>query len=316
LIDPSLVSSLVKRFMKESGLPVPAPKDVIYRWATPLGLEKSGRLYLFTGGMYQLMPYINAMVGYLEKLESSRAGKIALGIAGRIAGLSGITKAVARPDKRLISYSESVLRSISRHLKASGVEYAYLYEDDMYSGVILYDLGLDEEFTDHALRVYKRLRERGVESIITVDPHTKHMMRSIYPKYIDGYSINVESYLEVLDERGYSGNSSGEAVIHDPCLYARFEGVLEQPRNLLRRSGLTVREPRRSGRMTYCCGGPIEGLAPSVSKRIARMRMDELRKVSNRIIVMCPICYSNLSTVAPEGVEVTDISLTLGEPGA
>lgn len=316
MLDPKLVSDLVARYMRDTGLPVPAPKEALYRWAEPLRLPRRGPRYLYTGGLYQLMPYIQAMVKYLEKMEEGRAGRLALGIAGRLAGLGGLAKAVARPDKGLVAYSESVLRGIAGHLRRAGVEYAYLYEDDLYSGVILHDLGLDEDFARHANMVYRRLRERGVESVITVDPHTTHMLRSIYPKYVDGYSLEIKTYIELLDEAGYQAKSSGEAVIHDPCLYARFEGVVEQPRRLLSRSGVEAKEPRRSRRMTYCCGGPIEGLAPSLSKRIARIRMDELRRVSSRIVVMCPICYANLSSVAPEGVEVVDLALVLGEPGA
>ena len=314
MLDPKLVSDLIRRFMKDTGLPVPAPREAIYRWAEPLKLPRRGERILYTGALYQIMPYIHAMVKYLEKMESGKTGRIALGIAGRLAGLSGIAKAISRPDKRLVSYSESVLSSIARHLSASGIDYGYLYEDDLYSGVILYDLGMDEELSEHARRVYNTLKSNGASRIITVDPHTTHMLRSIYPKYIDNYDIEVESYLEVLDAAGYKGRGSGEAVIHDPCLYARFENVIDQPRRLLERSGVKPLEPRRSRRMTYCCGGPIEGLAPSLSKRIARIRMDELRRVSNRIIVMCPICYHNLSSVAGDGVEVTDIALVLGEP--
>ncbi len=311
MIDVDTVVDIVRRFMRDTGLPVPAPREVLYQWAEPLGIPRTGEVYLYTGGLYQLMPYIHAMVKWLEKVEGGRMGKLALGLGSR---LGGVARAIARPDKGLVSYSESVLKSIARHLSSSGVEYAYLYEDDMYSGVILYDLGLEEDFTSHAERVYKRLKDRGVERIITVDPHTTHMMRSIYPRYIDGYSMEVETYIEVLDRMGYKTQTRGEAVIHDPCLYARFEGVIEQPRRLLSRSGVEVKEPRRSRRMTYCCGGPIEGLAPTLSKKIARIRMDELRKASRRVIVMCPICYSNLSSVAPGDVEVIDLALALGEP--
>ncbi|NOZ89585.1 MAG: (Fe-S)-binding protein, partial [Crenarchaeota archaeon] len=192
---------------------------------------------------------------------------------------------------------------------------AYLYEDDLYSGVILYDLGLDEAFARHAEKVWARLRSRGVEEIVTLDPHTTHVMREVYPRYVDGYSLTVRSYLEALDEAGWSpGNvagAGGRVVVHDPCLYARGLGVVEQPRRLLRRAGYEPVDPPRSRGDTYCCGGPVRAVAPGLSNAIAGERLEELASTGARVVaVMCPICFLNLSRAAAGrgDVELRDIA--------
>ncbi len=37
--------------------------------------------------------------------------------------------------------------------------------------------------------------------MITIDPHTTNMLRSVYPKLLPGYDVEIKTYLEVLAER-------------------------------------------------------------------------------------------------------------------
>ncbi|GBF08362.1 conserved hypothetical protein [Aeropyrum pernix] len=305
-----LYLTLLKTTVEKTGLPVPAPGDVVYRWAYREEPPRRGRVYLFTGGLYQLAPYIRATVRLMERLES--LGLVELGLRASKILPAGLARLVVRPPASEVRRAESIVARIYGLLKPTGV--AYPYEADAYSGAILYENGLESSFERHINRVYRRLREAGVERIVTIDPHTTHIMRSVAPKYVDGYSLEVESYLEVLDRSDgvRLGSRLGEAVIHDPCYYARFEGVIGEPRRIAERAGLRLKEPPRSGRMTYCCGGPVEGLMPSLAKRIARARLQELEGVSRKIVVACPICMINLGDAAEgRGVEVLDMSEAL-----
>ena len=45
-------------------------------------------------------------------------------------------------------------------------------------------------------------KKNGVEKIITVDPHTTHTLRTVFPEFVKGFDIEVKSYLEVLAESG------------------------------------------------------------------------------------------------------------------
>ncbi len=313
MLDPLEVVKLIRDNMRKYGLPFPVPRETIYSWAKPLKLSERGPIMLYTGALYQLTPYIASVVEQLSTIEGSRVSSVALKLSGILSSL-GVSRLIVRPKADMASVVEGVLRSIVGLLEKAGVRVAYPYEDDMYSGVLLYDLGLDELFREHAVRVYKALKARGAELIVTVDPHTTHIMRSVYPKYVDGYDLEVKSYLEVLAERDVEFKprpSWARVVIHDPCLYARFEGVVEQPRKLLSIAGYEVLEPRRSRRMTYCCGGPIEGLTPRMAKAIAKTRFEELREKARTIVTLCPICYANLKAVATDDVDVVDIALLL-----
>jgi Fe-S oxidoreductase len=104
-----------------------------------------------------------------------------------------------------------------------------------------------------------------------------------------------------------------ELVIHDSCVYARYEGMIEQPRNLLTNAGVTAKEPELTGRSTYCCGGPIESLFPSKAHEIAESRVSQLKENGENIVTMCPICLVNLRKAAGESCHISDISNTLAD---
>lgn len=295
---------------RKRGLPLPVPENALTEWAEGLGLKERGEVLLYTGGLYQLIPYINAFVEYLERMEGSRASGFLLKAARKLK-LTGLATAIAKPRREEVEYSRRVLRAIVRLLQKAGVSVAYDPRIDGYSGVLLYDMGLEDLFREHARKVYNALKSAGPSLVVTVDPHTTHILRNVYPKYIDGYDLNVKSYLEVLAERRIElEGAGGEWVIHDPCLYARPLGIIEEPRRLLEAAGVRVREPKRTGKMTYCCGGPLESIAPRLSRRIAAKRLEELSSVSKRIVTLCPICYANLSRVS-RGETIRDISLVL-----
>jgi len=316
------VLELVRESLRSTGLPLPAPGDVAYRWARGLGLPRRGRVVLYTGALYQLVPYINALVAKLEAIEGRRGSGILTGAAKAFSrlGLGGAAAALAiRPRREEVAYAESVLRAVARLLGAAGVEYAYAYEADGYSGILLHDLGLEEDFERHARGVYRRLAELGAEEVITVDPHTTYALRVLYPRLIDGYSLEVRSYLEVLDTAlgegrlRFAGGDRGALAIHDPCYYARFLGVIDEPRRLLAAAGYRVVEPRRSRRLTFCCGGPAEALSPALARSVSKARALELADAASRVATLCPICWANLSRAAPAGLEVRDAALYLAE---
>ena len=213
--------------------------------------------------------------------------------------------------------------NVAHLLRTAGVEFGALYEDDLYSGALAYDLGVDEVVAEHARRVQAVFKKHGVKKVITIDPHTTTMLRSVYPKLLEGYDVEVRSYLEVLAEKGLvaSGDGandklSGEVVLHDSCVFARYEGLVDEPRELLAAAGVTVRDPENARRQTWCCGGPIESLYPAKAAANAAKRVAQLRDVASDCVIMCPMCYVNLSTAAGDTMRFTDISQYLCEAHA
>jgi hypothetical protein len=278
-------------------------------WARGLNLPRGGATVLYTGQMWQMVPAINAMSRQLGKYEQSRSAWV-FGFARSMNRLVNLTPFLARsnPQERR-AYNER-LRNIVRLLRAAGVEIGYLYEKDLYTGALAHEEGLDRAFLRHAEIVYRNLKENGVKRVITVDPHTTNMLRSVYPKLLPGFDLEVRSYLEVVFDRRPKPvvQLGASATIHDSCVYARYEGVLDPPRRLLAEGGVTLVEPELSGKLTFCCGGPLETLFPGKSAEIARRRIEQLSACSSQVVTACPLCLANLNRVAPAGVEIQDIS--------
>jgi Fe-S oxidoreductase len=279
------------------------------RWARGLGLPRGGQTVLYTGMMYQLIPYIEGLVKAETRLGDSPLAKLTP-LGRKINRVINISAFMARPPAKLKAVYNQVPINVAGLLKRAGVEFGYLYKDDLYSGALAHDLGADEAVAEHARRVYEVLKKHGVRTLITIDPHTTNMLRSVYPKLIPGYDIEVKTYLEVLVEKDLDLQRalSGEVVIHDPCVFARYEDIVDEPRKLLAATGMTFKEPEKSGRMTWCCGGPVESLYPEKALANAQKRVEQLQAVSSEVVTMCPMCFVNLSGAASDGVTFNDLS--------
>jgi len=295
------------------GSVLPLSSRVATKWTEGLDLPRGGETVLYTGMMYQLIPYIEGLVKAEQRLgDSPLARWTGLGRAiNRVINLSAF---MARPSSAERALFDRVPINVVHLLRAAGVEFGALYEDDLYSGALAYDLGLDEVFADHARRVQATLRRHGVRRLITIDPHTTNMLRSVYPKVLDSFEVEVRSYLEVLADRDFGANGraharlSGEVAVHDSCVFARYEGMVDQPRELLAAAGLTLREPEHAGRQTWCCGGPVESLYPAKAAANAARRVAELEAAASEVVTMCPMCYVNLSGAGGGAVRFRDIS--------
>ena len=268
--------AIVETISRIYGNPLAAPSSACYEWAKDLGLRRGGETVLYTGCLYQLMAYADSLVDMYERFGDLgiRITRLFTSISPKL--FSWFVSKVVKPDKKILDYSSRTLRSITKLLKASGVDFGYLYEKDLYSGVYLYELGLEDLFAQHAASVYKQLVKEGVKRVITVDPHTTYVLREIYPRYVEGFEIEVKHYLELIGVKDditsnkASTTSASSAmvklpVIHDSCYIVRKLGLYVATRN----SAKNIRyiEPKNSGIKTLCCGGPIEGISPKLALR-------------------------------------------------
>jgi len=278
-------------------------------WARGLDIPFGGETVLYTGHMYQLIPSITTMATSLERFENSWITRFfAIGrVLNRAINISRFMALTHQPEKRAYN---TILRNITRLLRASGVDFGYLFAEELYSGALLHDQGVDEVFTTQARRVSALLQKNGVRQVITVDPHTTNMFRSVYRTVLNEYRVEVKSYLELLAERDPDcvRQLDLDLVIHDSCIYARYEEVVDQPRELLRKAGVRIHDPELSGRLTHCCGGPIESLFPGKAQEIANKRTEQLADCGDSVTTMCPICMANIKRASIRGLKVRDIS--------
>lgn len=300
------------------GSVLPLPTKVATRWTEGLGLPHGGATVLYTGLMYQLIPYIEGLVKAEVKMGDSWMAKFT-SLGRRVNRVVNVSGFMARPSAAERARYDRVPINVVHLLHRAGVEFGALYEDDLYSGALAYDLGLDEVVGAHARKVHAVFRKHGVRTVITIDPHTTHMLRTVYPKVLQSYDVEVKSYLEVLAEKGVAGDGhaarrlNAEVVLHDSCVFARHEGIVDEPRELLAAAGLTLREPEYTGRQTWCCGGPAESLYPAKAAANAARRVAQLRAAGDEAVTMCPMCFVNLSGASDGTLRFKDISEYLRE---
>jgi Fe-S oxidoreductase len=289
------------------------------RWAEELDLPRQGGPLLFTARMYQMLPFVVQATEMAEKaaplipaLSVKTMAKL-MEIAGA-AATEPILRLRARRAKDLRHRSETALAGIAAALGKAGIRPAYLHENEPYSGVLLYDLGMEEAVVPLARRVYRRLKTAGAGTVITVDPHTTFMLRQVYPRYIPGFSLRVRHYLEVL--AGSAGALEGlrrpglpaKIVMHDSCVMTRDLGVVAPARTVLSRLGIEVVEPINTKTDTACCGGPVEYAFPDLSRSISCIRATELAGACRDVLVTCPICLINLMKHEKDlGIRVWDM---------
>lgn len=289
---------------------LPLSTNAHTRWATGLKIPRGGETVLYTGQMYQLIPSIQVMATSLSRFENSWVTRF-FGLGRAINKVINLSRFMARPLRSEQDKYDNMIRNIALLLQSASVEFGYLYEEDLYAGALAYDQGLDKVFEKQARLVAEIFRRRGVKRVITVDPHTTDMLRTAYPKVIDNFDVEVKSYLEVLAEKTPAAfhKADADVVIHDSCVYARHQGIIYEPRMLLKNAGYQINEAEYSGKETQCCGGPIESLFPGKAHEIAAERVQQLAASGCPVVTMCPICLVNLKSAAgKDGPEIRDIS--------
>ena len=301
MYKPRDIIELIADNVKKTGNPFGAPRRVINRWWKNLPLPQEGSTLLFTGLMYQSVPFIEKTTTYLERYEDGALGKyVKYGrfVPKLLVGW-GFALLASKEEKRKFN---GMLESVVEVLKKSKVDFYYRAKLDHYSGILLYDLGDIDGFTNHARSVVSKLKEEGVKKLITVDPHTTYALKVLYPKYT-GETFEVKTYFELVDLR--ANNGTRQVTLHDPCMYGRYLEMSDVPKKVLENLGIECLAVRNSGLFTICCGGPAESVSPKLSRELVDRRIEELQSTGAPIVAMCPICMANL---AKGGIEVEDLS--------
>lgn len=312
MYNPKDIIDLISANVRKSRNPFGIPNSRINTWwrEAPGFTRRPGDALLFTGLMYQSIPYIETTTRYLERLEGSRwADYLRFARLSRYIPSFMVGRGFAcLASKASMQQFNGILISICRLLTQSAADFFYHPEMDFYSGILLYDLGDQEGFAEHAKFVARTLKLHGVQKIITVDPHTAYALKELYPHYA-GASFEVLPYFALLRPKEVSrGNGRPPVAIHDPCFYGRYLKVSEGPRQLLTALGLKYADVRNCGEFTSCCGGPAESVSPALNREILDRRVAELKAGGAPVVTFCPICLANLLKA---GLPVEDLASLL-----
>ena len=277
-------------------------------WAVDLNLPRSAQYFLFAGCGYQFARYGLGLMGVVENTKKiglnldrtigvvdafKRAGISLTDIVGKIT-----TIGKGDPYTRVLIASVNVLRKL-------GFDLGYLYEKEPCCGSPFYYSGFVDDYVKNAQRTYEVFKSMGVKRIIGLPSPCTSSLRTLYPKFLDTYDLEVEHFIEVVAERLSETDMRPRlkerltVTYHDPCHLSRYLNIIDEPREvMLRIDGLELREPKEDqrGKWSTCCGGGgLEVTASELCERIAERRVTELLATGARIIATnCPGCMMQL----------------------
>ncbi|MCC4262845.1 (Fe-S)-binding protein [Oceanimonas baumannii] len=211
--------------------------------------------------------------------------------------------------------NQRTLRALVKLLRAGGVDFAYLGNEELDSGDLARRLGDEATFQRLAKVNIQTLGKYRFNRMVTADPHSLQSLGTEYAELGGDYTVLHHSeLLAELHQQGklaFSNGQSGTLTYHDPCYLGRYNGVYDAPRYLLDQLGFARTEMDRSGFRSRCCGGG--GGAPVTDipgeRRIADMRMDDARAVDAGLMaVACPQCTLMMEGVVEPRPEVKDIA--------
>ncbi|TDA68662.1 MAG: (Fe-S)-binding protein [Clostridia bacterium] len=296
---------VIRGNINKHGNPLGLKGQEVSGWAKGLDLPRRGDVLFYTAGEYQMLPYIDSLVGALERMQEGSIGfSLMMGVRNLFdrAGISAekLYASVLAKDRDRFN---AIVRKAAEVLQKMGLEICWLGEQELYSGALLYEFGYGDDLRQHARKVIDGFRSTGAKTIITLSPHTAEVLTQVYPKLDDTFDFKVKTFVEAVwevmqqsDQRWPAARISGLVTIHDACRMARELGITEEIRGILGRlDGISIVEAEQNRRWTSCCGGPGKMVFPEISKKVAARRVAELAATGAATAVsFCPYCLAQL----------------------
>jgi len=196
----------------------------------------------------------------------------------------------------------TVARALVRILNAAGVRFGILGNDEACCGDPALRIGDTDLFRSLAEQNAATFRERGVERVVAISPHSFTVLKQEYPKL--GASVEVEHYTQLLarlaDEDRIRLRADGDVHVtyHDPCYLGRYNGIYEEPRKVLESiPGVRLEEMERSRADSLCCGGGGGRifLETPPGERFSDLRVAQAERTGAQVLCSaCPYCVLNL----------------------
>jgi Fe-S oxidoreductase len=216
-------------------------------------------------------------------------------------------------------FQPAVAQSMVLLLSKLGADWTMM-EHEMDTGISLFELGFTSEAHTQATMLRDQIANMKPRQIITGCAHSYRAFRHQWKEMgvelgADIEILHTTEFLSRIIDRGAltvrESAVEGPVGYHDPCQLARHEGVLEEPRNVIK--ALTGRDPVElfhDRRQAECCGaGSIMFLSdPDISLKIAARRLSLAREDGVRTLVTaCPNCR----TIFGRAAEKFDININL-----
>lgn len=227
-----------------------------------------------------------------------------------------------------------VSRALVKVMEAADIKFAILGEEEMCNGDSAKRIGNEMLAQMLMQQNIETMNGYGVKKIITSCPHCFNTIKNEYPQM--GGNYEVIHHADLIDklvgegkitlgdraETGNgAGNGNGTVTYHDSCYLARYNDVVQSPRNVLMAANGAdnVVEMERRGYSGFCCGAG--GGRMWMEERIGtQVNVDRSREAiatgASTVATACPFCMTMMTDgVNKEGadVKVKDIAEIVAE---
>jgi Fe-S oxidoreductase len=224
-------------------------------------------------------------------------------------------------------HGQKVSLAMKKILDAAGISYGVL-EMETCCGEPARRLGNEAMFMELSQKLIQVFSQKKVRKIVTCCPHGTTTFDHDYRQIPEFNELKIEvvhhtHLLERILPKLVLKRDAQTVTFHDSCYMARGRGVVREPRRILAACGIGIRELKRRGKDTFCCGAGggqlfvADETKEQVGNRINDVRFrDVLSSGANTVVVECPFCPIMLKDAADQvnsEVQSLDIAEIIAE---
>ena len=198
-----------------------------------------------------------------------------------------------------------------------GIDFVMLPNDEVCCSLPVLNAGYKKDAKKLAQKNLDLFKKYGVGRIITNCPSCYHTFKTVYPELVKGWDIEVEHVTQVILKslkekiKNYSFEEKEVVAYHDPCHLGRYEGIYDEPREIIHLLGGEIKEMTHNKENSLCCGGGggVRANFRELATSIAKLRVSEMSKDSEKIISPCGLCFKNLQSATNKSEEFSSFVL-------
>ncbi len=207
-------------------------------------------------------------------------------------------------------------------LQAAGINFGILSTEESCCGDPARRMGDEYLFQTLCEKNIEILNSYNIKKIITTCPHCFNTLKHEYPEFKGNFEVvhHSQFILDLIrDDKIKVGNidESKTVTYHDSCYLGRYNGIYQQPRDILNSiEGIRTVEMPKSKSNSFCCGGGGGHIwmEEDPDQRVNVLRTEQVIESKADIVsTACPYCLSmfedGLKTKgAEESVKAYDLS--------
>jgi Fe-S oxidoreductase/nitrate reductase gamma subunit len=183
-------------------------------------------------------------------------------------------------------------------LQRAGLDFGILYEAERNAGNDVRRVGEEGLFEVLVEKNAMTLGKCNYNTLVTTDPHTYNTLKNEYSaeSLVAHPVLHISELLDKLITSGklqLSKKLGYRVTYQDPCYLARYNGITEEPRRVIRAVGCELVEMPGNRQSAFCCGaggGRIWMEEKGVKERPSEIRMRQAAQLEGveALIVACP----------------------------